>query len=66
MGTLTFEVIKMSDKKVDKKRKNNGGEPTTTAPDPTVPNRAHTEMKSEGAPSPKDNKKTDARGNQPI
>ena len=37
----------MNDKKVDKKRKNNGGEPTTTAPDPTVPNRAHTEMKAD-------------------
>ena len=57
MGTLTLEVIKMNDKKVDKKRKNNGGEPTMTAPDPTVPNRAHTEMKAE-APMPEKSTKT--------
>lgn len=41
--------------KKSNKRKNNGGEPTTTAPNPTVPNRAHTEMKSESTP-PKDKK----------
>lgn len=57
MGTLTFEVIKMNDKKVDKKRKNNGGEPTTTAPNPTVPNRAHTEMKAD-TPMPKGSAQT--------
>jgi len=50
----------MNDKKVDKKRKNNGGEPTTTAPDPTVPNRAHTEMKSgEGASQKRESKSSE-------
>lgn len=44
--------------KKSNKRKNNGGEPTTTAPDPTVPNRAHTEMKS-GTTPPKDKKATE-------
>ena len=48
----------MNDKKVDKKRKNNGGEPTTTAPDPTVPNRARTEMNTDSAILREDKKKS--------
>ena len=53
----------MNDKKVDKKRKNNGGEPTTTAPDPTVPNRAHTEMKADNIPPVNEEKSSKSEKN---